>query len=337
MHTIMEYIDYGRKISASDIHIKTNQAILYRCNGQIQKEYDLMTIGDIKKLTLNGEIQLTPAERGKITGFIPGNRLNIDTSCHGDINCRINIYSDLGGINLAIRLLPEKIPTMQELRLPQAIQNFAGLESGLIITSGPTGSGKTSTLAAILNEIATTQQKHIITIEEPIEYRFTSYKSIITQREVGIHTASFADGLREALRQDPDIILVGEMRDAETMLTAMQAAETGHLVFTTLHAGNVIEAIDRFSQYFPAEHNNEIRAQLANCLQGVVAQKLLKAADNSTYSRVAAFEILLPTDAIKNTIRTGKSFKLKDYMSHADGMMTMEESISGLKNKKLLL
>lgn len=337
MHNIIEYINYGRKISASDIHIKTNKEILYRCNGQIQKEYEPMTIDDIKKLALNGEINLTPADRGRITGFIAGNCLNIDTSCHGDINCRINIYSDLYGMNLAIRLLPQKIPSMQELRLPQAIQNFTRLESGLIVISGPTGSGKTSTLAAILNEIATTQQKHIITIENPIEYRLNSCMSIITQREVGTHTASFAEGLREALRQDPDIILVGEMRDAETMLTAMQAAETGHLVFTTLHAGNVIEAIDRFNQYFPSERNSEIRAQLANCLQGVVAQKLLKAADNSTYSRVAAFEILLPTDAIKNTIRTGKSFKLKDCMNRADGMVTMEEAIAGLKNKKLLV
>lgn len=337
MHNIIEYINYGRKISASDIHIKTSQAILYRCNGQIQKEYEPMTIDDIKKLTLNGEINLTPADRGRITGFIAGNCLNIDTSCHGDINCRINIYSDLYGMNLAIRLLPQKIPSMQELRLPQAIKNFTQLESGLIVISGPTGSGKTSTLAAILNEIATTQQKHIITIEDPIEYRLTSCVSIITQREVGTHTASFAEGLREALRQDPDIILVGEMRDAETMLTAMQAAETGHLVFTTLHAGNVIEAIDRFSQYFPSERNCEIRAQLANCLQGVVAQKLLKTADNSTYSRVAAFEILLPTDAIKNTIRTGKSFKLKDCMNRANGMVTMKEAIAGLKNKKLLV
>lgn len=337
MHNIIEYINYGRKISASDIHIKTGQAILYRCNGQIQKEYEPMTIDDIKKLALNGEINLTPADRGRITGFIAGNCLNIDTSCHGDINCRINIYSDLYGMNLAIRLLPQKIPSMQNLRLPQAIQNFTRFESGLIVISGPTGSGKTSTLAAILNEIATTQQKHIITIEDPIEYRLTSCVSIVTQREVGTHTASFAEGLREALRQDPDIILVGEMRDAETMLTAMQAAETGHLVFSTVHAGNVIEAIDRFSQYFPSERNSEIRAQLANCLQGVVAQKLLKAADNSTYSRVAAFEILLPTDAIKNTIRTGKSFKLKDYMNRADGMVTMEEAIAGLKNKKLLV
>lgn len=337
MHNIIEYINYGRKISASDIHIKTSQAILYRCNGQIQKEYEPMTIDDIKKLTLNGELNLTPADRGRITGFIAGNCLNIDTSCHGDINCRINIYSDLYGMNLAIRLLPQKIPSIQDLRLSQAIQNFTRFESGLIVISGPTGSGKTSTLAAILNEIATTQQKHIITIEDPIEYRLTSCVSIVTQREVGTHTASFAEGLREALRQDPDIILVGEMRDAETMLTAMQAAETGHLVFTTLHAGNVIEAIDRFSQYFPSERNSEIRAQLANCLQGVVAQKLLKAADNSTYSRVAAFEILLPTDAIKNTIRTGKSFKLKDCMNRADGMVTMEEAIAGLKNKKLLV
>ena len=138
------------------------------------------------------------------------------------------------------------------------------------------------------------------------------------------------------MRQDPDIILVGEMRDAETIATAMQAAETGHLVFTTLHAGNTMEAIDRFSQYFPADRNFEIRNQLANCLKAIVTQKLLPASEKAPYNRVAAFEIMLVTDAIKNTIRSGKSFRLKDFMNRADGMITMEESIAGLKNRNLI-
>ena len=333
---VTELIENCRAAHGSDIHIKAGQKFVYRVDGSLKTSTNSFSNEDIKELILSGEISLTSIQTHMIQSYQIGMPLNMDTTCTMDMNCRINIYSDLQGLNLAIRLLPKNIPTMKDLRLPPAIQNFTKLEHGLVVISGPTGSGKTTTIASILNEIAATQAKHIITIEQPIEYKISSALSLVTQREVGTHVLDFAEGLIEALRQDPDIILVGEMRDAETISTAMQAAETGHLVFTTLHAGNTMEAIDRFSQYFPADRNLEIRNQLANCLKAIVTQKLLPASETAPYNRVAAFEIMLVTDAIKNTIRSGKSFRLKDFMNRADGMITMEESIAGLKNRNLI-
>lgn len=333
---------YAKDISVSDIHFKTGQPVFIRKHGKIFPiDNDIMDINAIKDILLHrSSINLSYEEEKSIRDFFAGNSkatiINIDTTLASSTNCRINIYSDSNGLNLAIRILPNKIPAMKELRLPPVVQQFTTLKSGLVVVSGPTGSGKTTTLASILDNISENQAKHIITIEDPIEYHIPSKKSIITQREIYLHVNSFADGLKEALRQDPDIILVGEMRDAETISTAMQAAETGHLVFTTLHAGSTVEAIDRFSQYFDPIRHIEIRQQLANCLQGIVAQKLLKSKNDSISDRVAAFEVLLPTDAIKNTIRTGKSFRLKDYMNRNDGMITMEESIKGLKYKNLI-
>ncbi len=340
--SLSSLIKHGRKIDATDIHLKSEMPIFYRQYGDIKiLDNDILHTNNIANLILSGEITLSQDDIKKIKNMSLKNtyfhhELNIDTTCMTAPNCRINIYTDINGVNLAIRLLPETIPTMEQLRLPPVVQNFTCLHSGLVVISGPTGSGKTSTLASMLNEIAVNQKKHIITIENPIEYKLKSSQSIVTQREVKAHVMDFADGLKEALRQDPDVIMVGEMRDAETIVTAMQAAETGHLVFTTLHAGDTTEAVDRFSQYFPAERNLEIRNQLANCLQGIVAQKLLPAATQGKFKQVAAFEVLLATDAVKNTIRTGKSFHLKDYMNRMNGMISMAESLAGLKNKNLI-
>ena len=331
---ITELIENCRAAHGSDIHIKAGQKFVYRVDGSLKTSTNSFSNEDIKELILSGEISLTSIQTHMIQSYQIGMPLNMDTTCTMDMNCRINIYSDLQGLNLAIRLLPKNIPTMKDLRLPPAIQNFTKLEQGLVVISGPTGSGKTTTIASILNEIAATQAKHIITIEQPIEYKISSALSLVTQREVGTHVLDFAEGLIEALRQDPDIILVGEMRDAETITTAMQAAETGHLVFSTLHASNVVEAVDRFSQYFPAERNSEIRLQLANCLQGIVAQKLLPRADK--INRVAAFEVMLATDAIRAVIRSGKTYQLRDYMHRDAGMNSMDECIQGLFNKHLI-
>ena len=249
------------------------------------------------------------------------------------IRCRVNAFRDANGTALAFRIIQNRIPSLRKLRIPAPVQELRHRSHGMIILTGPTGSGKTTTIASLLEAINEESPVHIITIEQPIEYQFDMKQAVISQREVGRDCISFLDGLRASLRQDPDIILIGEMRDAETITTALAAAETGHLVFTTLHSANVVEAIDRLVQYFPAERHKEIRNELANCFLAIVAQKLLPA---QTGGRVAAFEVLLSTDATKNVIRTGQGFRIQDYMHHEDGMQTMQESIRGLQNKHLL-
>ena len=247
--------------------------------------------------------------------------------------CRVNSFYDTNGISLAFRLLRKYIPSMDKLRIPKSVQKLRNLSHGLICVSGATGQGKTTTIASMLEAINTERNAHIITSEDPIEYRFERKKSIISQREVGKDCKSFLEGLRDVLRQDPDIVLVGEMRDAETVETALAAAETGHLVFTTLHSATVVEAIDRFMQYFPAERYKEIRNELANSFEAIIAQRLFRSV---TGDRIAAFEILLANDITRNSIRSENSFRLKDYMFPNQGMQTMEESIQGLRNKHLI-
>ncbi len=250
------------------------------------------------------------------------------------IRCRINVFRDSRGTSIAIRIIPDRIPSMQDINLPLSVQGLLKYSHGLIIFTGPTGSGKTTSLATMLNHINETQASHIITIEDPIEYQYKIRQSIISQREVGRDCSSFARGLKSSLREDPDIILVGELRDKETISTAVMAAETGHLVFTTLHTGNVIEAVDRLVQYFPADEQQQILHELALSLRGIVAQRLYLKRGGG---RIAASEILLNTPAIANLIRNNQMFQAHNYMNGQDGMQTMEEAVNGLKNMKMLV
>lgn len=247
--------------------------------------------------------------------------------------CRVNAFYDSRGISIAFRLLRKYIPSMDKLRIPKSVQKLRNLPHGLIVVTGATGSGKSTTIASMLEAINQERAVHIVTIENPIEYRYDMKKALISQREVGKDCKSFLEGLRDVLRQDPDVILVGEMRDTETIETALAAAETGHLVFSTLHSGTVVEAIDRFVQYFPADRHKEIRNELANSFGGIIAQRLYR---SNSGGRIAAFEILLATDITRNLIRTANSFRLKDYMFPNQGMQTMEESVQGLRNKHLI-
>ncbi len=248
--------------------------------------------------------------------------------------CRINVFRDSRGISIAIRIIPDQIPSMKDIRLPLSVQGLLKFTHGLIIFTGPTGSGKTTSLASMLNHINENQAKHIITIEDPIEYQYKVRQSIISQREVGRDCSSFARGLKASLREDPDIILVGELRDKETISTAIMAAETGHLVFATLHTANVVEAIDRLVQYFPSDEQNQILHELALSLRGIIAQKLLLKRGGG---RIAAFEILLNTPAITNLIRSNQMYQAQNYMHGQDGMQTMEEAVNGLKLMNLLI
>lgn len=249
------------------------------------------------------------------------------------IRCRVNAYKDSAGISFAFRLIPDKIPSMDDLMFPMGMRHMIGEQHGLILITGPTGSGKTTTLATMLQEIADNRRENIVTLEDPVEYKLRPNKSIISQREIGINCRSFADGLKAALRQDPDVIMVGELRDAETIGTALAAAETGHLVLATLHTATVIEAVDRVTQYFPASDRKTILMELANSFVGIVAQKLFARKNGG---RVAAFEILTRNDATVNMIRSDAIFRVADYMRPEAGMQTMEKAIQGLQNLKLI-
>ncbi len=249
------------------------------------------------------------------------------------LRCRVNVYEDSKGISCAFRLIPDKIPSMDDLMFPMGMRQMIREQHGLILITGPTGSGKTTTLATMLQEIADNRRSNIVTLEDPIEYKLYPSKSIISQREVGINCKDFATGLKAALRQDPDVIMVGELRDAETIGTALAAAETGHLVLATLHTATVVEAVDRMTQYFPPSDRKTILMELANSFVGIVAQRLFA---KKKSGRVAAYEILTRNNATVNMIRSDAIFRCTDYMRPEQGMQTMERAIQGLQNLGLI-
>ena len=251
-------------------------------------------------------------------------------SLPGVARFRVNAFFQRGSVGAAFRLVPGEIRTLDELGLPPVLHTLAEKPRGLVLVTGPTGSGKSTTLAAIVDEINKTRADHILTIEDPIEFLHRHQGCIVNQREIGTDARSFAEGLRAALRQDPDVILVGEMRDLETISTALTAAETGHLVFGTLHTQTASSTIDRVIDVFPPAQQQQVRIMLANSLQGVVTQTLLPTADGS--GRVAALEILLPDDAVRNLVRQAKVEQVYTVMqtSSSRGMQTMEQALADL-------
>ena len=251
-------------------------------------------------------------------------------SYRGIVRMRCNAFHQQGNAALALRLLPLSVPTAEQLKLPEVIVAQADKPRGLVLVTGPTGSGKSSTLAALLNHINQTYSRHIITMEAPIEYLYTPEKCVINQREVGRDTASFASGLRAALRQDPDVILVGEMRDLETISTAITAAETGHLVFGTLHTKGAANTIDRIIDAFPPDQQNQIRIQLADVLECAVGQALLPKADGN--GRRAVFEIMVSTPAIRSMIMQGKTFQITSAIQtgRRQGMRLLDDTLAEL-------
>lgn len=257
-----------------------------------------------------------------------------DTCC--GVRVRINLFRQQGYLSAAVRLLSNRIPELESLGLPPAVSIFPTLQRGIVLVTGETGSGKSTTLAAILNEINHTRQEHIITLEDPVEYIYTPDKCIINQREIGRDTRSYADGLRAILREDPDVILIGEMRDLETIETALTAAETGHLVLATLHTNSAAESIDRMVSVFPAGYQGQIRMQISSCLQAVLSQQLLVKKSGS--GRVAACELMMATPAIRNLIREGKTPQIANSMltSAADGSVTMDNAIIRLWKERAI-
>ncbi len=324
-YDMTKLLERAFQIKASDLHLTVGLPPVYRRNGKLENYGEAIldkndTKGIVKEL-------LTTEMQQELNG---NGELDFSYSLVNLCRFRINAYHQQGNLAIAIRMIEYQIPTIEELGMPDILYTLAEKPQGLILVTGPTGSGKSTTLASMLDYINTTTSKHIITLEDPIEYVHEHKKSIINQREVGSDTNSFANGLRAALRQDPDVILVGEMRDLETISTAITAAETGHLVMATLHTSSAPTTIDRIIDVFPPHQQGQIRVQLANVLQGIISQRLFIRQDE--LGRVAATEVLIQTSSVANLIRNEKIHQIQNVMqtSRALGMHTLENSIQQL-------
>jgi twitching motility protein PilT len=311
---------------ASDLHITAGSPPMVRTRGRLSP--------------IEGARTLTPTDTREIIYSILSNdqrqklethlQLDFAYSIPGRARFRVNAYFQRSALGAAFRLIPFEITPLEALGLPPVVADFAKKPRGLVLVTGPTGSGKSTTLASIVDIINSSREEHIMTIEDPIEFLHSHKKCIVNQRELGSDAETFALALKAALRQDPDVILVGEMRDMETIGTAITAAETGHLVFATLHTQDAPQTIDRIIDVFPSEQQGQIRVQLAVALQGVVTQQLLPTADGS--GRVAGCEILMPTPAVRNLIREGKTHQLYSVMQTGAsvGMQTMDAHLAAL-------
>ncbi len=311
---------------ASDIFISTGIKPTLRLNGDLIKieEHPALT----KKMAEEYLLEILSPEQKK--EFEQTLDIDFSLEIESIARFRVNMFVQRKGISAVFRLISENVLTMDELGLPVQMKKVTNLRSGLVLVTGPSGSGKTTTLAAILNEFNRNQRKHILTIEDPIEYVHKNNLAVIQQREVGIHTHSFQKALRSALRENPDIILIGEMRDLETIQMALTAAETGHLVLGTLHTMGCADSINRIIDSFPSEQQNQIRAQLAESLQAVFWQSLIKTKDGK--GRVGAYEIMFNNSAIANLIRKGSTHQINSVIetSTKEGMQTMKKSVTDL-------
>jgi twitching motility protein PilT len=261
--------------------------------------------------------------------FEAGGEVDFSFSWRGRARVRGNAYRQRGDVALALRLIPRTIPSFEELRLPETVRRMAGLNQGLVLVTGPTGSGKSTTLASMIDWINVNRARHVLTIEDPVEYVHEHKQSAISQREVGTDTASFAAALRSALREDPDVLLVGELRDLESIRFALTLAETGHLVLATLHTNDTPQAVDRLVDVFPGAQQPQIRVQLAGTLMGVVYQRLVPRVGGGL---VAAFEVMVATPPVRNLIKEGKTGQLRNQLltGQRDGMQTLEQSLTEL-------
>lgn len=322
---LTQLLAFSMKNNASDLHLSANNQPIIRVNGQMKKvKSDPLSSDQIRSMiySVMSEEQRAVYERDL--------EIDLAISFGETTRFRVNAFNTRQGAAAVFRTIPTIIPTMEELDLPPAIRKFADLDKGLVLVTGPTGSGKSTTLASMINHINQNKNKHILTIEDPVEFFHASQKSLINHREIGRDTKSFKSALRSALREDPDVILVGEMRDYETISLALTAAETGHLVMGTLHSNSASKTVDRIIDVFPAGDKEMVRAMLSNSLEGVIAQTLLKKVDGS--GRVGAFEILVGTGAVRNLIRENQVPQIYSMMQTGSryGMITMEEAINNL-------
>ncbi|MDQ3850826.1 MAG: type IV pilus twitching motility protein PilT [Actinomycetota bacterium] len=311
---------------ASDLHITAGARPTIRVRGKLVAldEYPVLTSEDTRELVYS---ILTSAQRQRLETHW---QLDFAYAIPGQARFRVNAYFQRAALAAAFRLIPEAITPIDSLGLPPVVHDFTRKPRGLVLVTGPTGSGKSTSLASMIDEINDTRDEHILTIEDPIEFLHGHKRCVVNQRELGSDAESFALGLKAALRQDPDVILVGEMRDMETIATAVTAAETGHLVFATLHTQDAPQTIDRIIDVFPGGQQAQIRVQLSVALQGVMTQQLLPTADGS--GRCVACEVLVPTAAVRNLIREGKTHQIYSVMQTGSqfGMQTMDAALATL-------
>jgi len=323
-------LDRAVELGASDLHLCHGDRPLFRVRGELSRDetFDRLSPEDTRAMLY--EI-MSPEQQ---VSFEANWEMDFSFT-HVDPRgvshrCRVNVYMDRGGVSAAIRVLPSSIRGIEELGLPSKLKEVAMRHSGLFLVTGPTGSGKSTTLAAMVEHVNRNRACHIVTIEDPIEYLFSSKKSVINQREVGSDTRSFAEALRRVLRQDPDVIMVGEMRDLETIAAAITAAETGHLVLATLHTPDAPQSVDRVVDVFPPSQQQQIKVQLSNVLLGVCAQRLVPSADGR--DRVLVTELMIGTPAVRNLIREGKTYQLYNVIQtgQEQGMHTMDQCLARL-------
>jgi twitching motility protein PilT len=317
---------------ASDLHLKSRSSPVLRIHGDLTPflEYPPLSEDEIRGMLS----EITTDEEKE--HFEKDRELDFAYSLDGVGRFRINVYLQRGRIGAAIRAIPFEVPSLDKLGFPQIFKELSLKQNGLILVTGPTGCGKSTTLAAMINHINQNRKCHIITIEDPIEYIHTDKEGMVNQRELGKDTLSFANALRHALRQDPDVILVGEMRDLETISLAITAAETGHLVLSTLHTMGAVQTIDRIIDVFPSQQQQQIRTQLSMLLQGVISQVLLKRFDGK--GLIPAFEIMLLTPAISNLIRENKTHQIPSVIqtSSAQGMCSLDSYLLRLYEQGLI-
>src|SRR6059058_2787357 len=332
VNSIDELLEHMVARDASDLHVTVGTPPVIRVRGEVERvgDYNPLTPEETQELLY----RILSSEQQKNLEI--KRQLDFSHSIPGLARFRVNVYFQRESIGAAFRLIPAEIKTLEELGIPATLHQLAEKPRGLVLVTGPTGSGKSTTLAAIIDEINRKRAEHILTIEDPIEFVHRHKRCVVNQREIGVDATSFAEALRGALRQDPDVILLGEMRDLETIGTALTAAETGHLVFATLHTQDAPSTVDRLIDVFPGAQQEQIRVQLAGTLEGIVTQALLQTVDGA--GRVAALEILYPDDAVRNLVRQGKVEQIYSVIqtSTGKGMQTMEQALADLTLRQVI-
>jgi twitching motility protein PilT len=331
-YTIDDLLETMVALGASDLHVAVGSHPAIRLNGRLERleQFPRLLADDTQRLLY----RILSTEQQKNLEI--NRQIDVSYSIPGLARFRVNVYFQRESLGGAFRMIPAELKTLEDLGLPSQLHELSKKPRGLVLVTGPTGSGKSTTLAAVVDEINRTRDDHIMTIEDPIEFLHRHKRCIVNQREIGPDAVSFADALRGALRQDPDVILLGEMRDLETISTAITAAETGHLVFATLHTQDAPSTIDRLIDVFPAAQQEQIRVQLAATIQGIVTQTLVPTIDGK--GRVAALEILLPDDAVRNLIRQAKVEQIYSVMqtNTGRGMQTLEQALVELVTRGVI-